>query len=104
MSFFVPKLGDGRAIVVRARGWTGQILNNDGSLYNGVGTNYYLIKSSLEVAKEYAEQEIKGELVEVLIYNDKGEFVCVYRNPNAKQPKQRNFLQRVFKFFVRKVS
>ncbi len=75
----IPKVDKGSVIVVRAESATGKILNNDNSFYNSIGDDYYLIMESLDEARSYANKEIEKGLVEVLIYDDKSEFIEIHR-------------------------
>ena len=75
----IPKVGGGRAITIRATGWTGQIVNNKGELFDESkhGPDFYQIFDNIESARKYAVEEIRDGMVEVLIYNEHGEYVEV---------------------------
>ncbi len=75
----IPKLGGGKAIVIRADDKTGKVLNNDGSYYNSEGENYYMVMESISDAKAYAVKEVKKGMVEILIFDGEGEFIETHR-------------------------
>lgn len=74
----IPKLGNGKFVVITAELKTGVILNNDYSYYLNVGDDYYLTAASREDAIDIATKRVaKRRDLEVLIYDENGIFLEV---------------------------
>lgn len=97
----IPKVEKGKSVIIRSQSWTGKVLNNDGSIYNNVGENYYLIMDSVEIAKKYAIETIKDGLVDVTIHDHNGEYIDTYINLDARAPQNQRPVRKKFNWFFK---
>ncbi len=84
----MPKVDNGRTITIRARRWTGQILNNQKILYeeDKDGDDYFIIHRDLNAAREYAIKEIEDRFIQVSILDEHGNKIETHRNPKPGVP------------------
>lgn len=75
----IPKPGGSKAVLLTACAATGHVLNNEGGLYRRGGADLYRIIDSLEEAEQIALRELRSGLVELVLYDDQGNYVRTYR-------------------------
>lgn len=76
----IPKIGDGKYIILIADARTGNILNNDGSYYLNQGSDFFTVFNSKEEAYTVGNMKIKeNSKIEVLIYDGNGDFLDIIR-------------------------
>ncbi|MGG8496854.1 hypothetical protein ACQY1Q_10580 [Tenacibaculum sp. TC6] len=74
----IPKLGNGKYLIMKADKKTGHILNNEGDIYINNDVGYFIVKNTKDEAIEYANLGIiENKELEFIIYDEKAEFVAM---------------------------
>ncbi len=67
----LPKIKEGKILLLKAERKTGIILNNDNSYYLQMGNNFYKIFSSINEAKEHVQTN-QDSTIEYIFYDFQG--------------------------------
>jgi len=76
----IPIVEQGKFVIIISDYNTGIILNNDGSYYQNEGDNYYeIIEGKGNAIAEINKKLNEKEGIEIILYDNKGKFLELYR-------------------------
>lgn len=80
----LPKLKNGKHLILKADCKTGHILDNNGNIYIGEERDFFIIMDNEEEAFNFANKQLLiNPEYEFIIYNDKAEFVTLIDSPDG---------------------